>query len=52
MDEFDSLANAYCDYEGIEFDSLGNDFCDYKELKHFCSDEILRRTGLNPEDFE
>jgi len=43
MDEFDILANTYCDYEELtdfKFDSLANKFCDSEELIDFRS-EIL-----------
>ena len=43
MDEFDILANAYCDCEELtdfKFDSLANKFCDSEELIDFRS-EIL-----------
>ena len=43
MNEFDILANAYCDCEELtdfKFDSLANKFCDSEELIDFHS-EIL-----------
>ena len=38
VDEFDILANAYCDCEELtdfKFDSLANKFCDSEELITF-----------------
>ena len=54
MDEFDILANAYCDCEELtdfKFDNLANKFCDSEELIDFHS-EILRGIGFNHEGFE
>ena len=47
-DNFDHLANAYCNYEELtdfKFNSLANYFYDYKKLKDFCSDKILQGIG-------